>query len=216
MPSNYPIDNTLKTSIKTLVNDWKSLNDAYEDFTRKKLLFAQRIKQIWDMAKELDRKQKGISNQNHFRKQLAEIIESDNQSILSRWVQIGDNAKALLPYATSLPSQRDAIYQLSLALKKKKPIQQWIDSGKLSTESTVREVIALTQGRRRTSRSVRQERNTLVTLEVSGSSEDAARLLSHIVFEKNVVSIKSNQAFNSALKELLGKGQISRVEAKLQ
>jgi hypothetical protein len=216
MPSSYPVDATLKSSVKALISDWKSLNDAYEDFAKRKLIFAQRIKQIWDKAKELDRKQKGEANQNHFREQLAEIIESDNKSILSRWVRIGDHAKALLPYATSLPSQRDAIYELSLALERKKPIQRWIESGKLSTESTVREVIALTRGKKRTSASVRKERNTLVTIEISGSSADAAKLLADIIFEKTVVSVRSNQAFNSAIKELLGKEQVSHVEEKLQ
>jgi hypothetical protein len=215
MPSNYPVDTSIRTSVKTLISDWKELNDAYEDFARKKLLFAQRIKQIWDKAKQLDGKLKGEANQNHFREQLAEIIESDNKSILSRWVRIGDNAKELLPYATSLPPQRDAIYELSLALERKKPIQRWIDSGKLSTESTVREVIALARGKKRSAVAVRKQRNTLVTVEVSGSSADAAKLFSEMLFKTNVISIKSNQAFTSAIKELLGKERVANVEEKL-
>lgn len=215
MPSSYPVDTSIRTSVKTLISDWKELNAAYEDFARKKLLFAQRIKQIWDKAKQLDGKLKGEANQNHFREQLAEIIESDNKSILSRWVRIGDNAKELLPYATSLPPQRDAIYELSLALERKRPIQRWIDSGKLSTESTVREVIALARGKKRSAVVVRKQRNTLVTVEVSGSSADAAKLFSEMLFKTNVVSIKSNQAFTSAIKELLGKERVANVEEKL-
>jgi len=216
MPSNYPVDTTIKISMNTLISDWKNLNDAYEDFARKKLLFAHRIYQIWNKAKQLDRKLKGEANQNHFREQLAEIIESDDKSILSRWVRIGDHAKELLPYATSLPPQRDAIYELSRALERKKPIQRWIDSGKLSTESTVREVIALTRGKKRSAVAVSKQRNTLVTVEVRGSLTDVAKLFVEMVFKVNVVRIKSNQAFSSAIKELLGKERVANVEEKLK
>ena len=60
MPSNYSVDTSIRTSVKTLISDWRELNDAYEDFARKKLLFAQRIKHIWDKAKQLDGKLKQI------------------------------------------------------------------------------------------------------------------------------------------------------------
>jgi hypothetical protein len=74
---------------------------------------------------------------------LHEIIQSDNKSILSKWVGIGSRAQELLPFANSLPSQRDSLYVLSTAIDKRKPIKRWIESGKLSSESTVREVMAL-------------------------------------------------------------------------
>jgi hypothetical protein len=194
----------LKVGVSQLTKQWKELNSAYENFARKKIEFAQDIARIWAQAQELDEDLDSDANQNHFREQLREIIQSDNKSILSKWVNIGNRAQELLPYANSIPPQRDSLYALSTAIDKKKPIRKWIDSGKLSTESTVREVIALSSPKKTKKTEAKKQRSVSVSIEFSGSYQRAAALLAQLVFEEEIASVSSDKAFRSALAEELG------------
>lgn len=138
----------LKVGVSQLTKQWRELNGAYRDFTKKKLAFAQKVSKLWDRAKKMDETEGGTSNENYLRDELKELIQSESKSVLSKWVSIGHNASALLPYAQSLPPQRDSLYALSLASQNKKPIQRWITKGSLSSESTVRQVLTLTSGKK--------------------------------------------------------------------
>jgi len=138
----------LKVGVSQLTKQWRELNGAYRDFTKKKLAFAQKVSKLWDRAKKMDETEGGTSNENYLRDELKELIQSDSRSVLSKWVSIGHNASALLPYAESLPPQRDSLYALSLASQNKKPIQRWITKGSLSSESTVRQMLTLTSGKK--------------------------------------------------------------------
>ena len=206
----------LKNGVIQLTKQWRDLNTAYENFARKKIEFAQEIARIWAQAQELDKESDSEANQNHFREQLREIIQSDNKSILSKWVGIGSRAQELLPYANSLPTQRDSLYALSTAIDKKKPIQKWIDSGKLSTESTVREVIALSSPKRPKKTEAKRQRSVLVTLEFSGNYQRAAELLSQVISEDDVLSVSSDKAFKSALAQELGKDAFHELADKVK
>jgi hypothetical protein len=216
MPSAYPVASSIKSSTQSLIRDWKELNQAYQNFAVKKLRFAQQVARIWSEAKALDSEQSGEANQTHLREQLRQIIQSDDKSILSKWVGIGTHAQALLPYADSLPSQRDSLYALSTAINKKKPIQKWIESGKLSTESTVRDVFALTTPKKKTQSVAQRQRTVSVTIEMTGDYEDAARVLAPLVFEKTVVSLRSDKAFKSAIKSELGQEAFEGVSDKVK
>jgi hypothetical protein len=206
----------LKVGVTQLTKQWRELNSAYENFARKKIEFAQEIARIWGQAQELDRESDSDANQNHFREQLREIIQSDNKSILSKWVGIGSRAQELLPYANSLPPQRDSLYALSTAIDKKKPIQKWIESGKLSTESTVREVMALSSSKRAKKTEARKQRGVSVTLEFSGNYQRAAELLSQVISDDDVVSVSSDKAFKSALAQELGKSAFTSIADKVK
>jgi len=206
----------LKVGVTQLTKQWRELNSAYENFARKKIEFAQEIARIWGQAQELDRESDSDANQNHFREQLREIIQSDNKSILSKWVGIGSRAQELLPYANSLPPQRDSLYALSTAIDKKKPIQKWIESGKLSTESTVREVVALSSSKRAKKTEARKQRGVSVTLEFSGNYQRAAELLSQVISDDDVVSVSSDKAFKSALAQELGKSAFTSIADKVK
>jgi hypothetical protein len=206
----------LKVGVTQLTKQWRELNSAYENFARKKIEFAQEIARIWGQAQELDRESDSDANQNHFREQLREIIQSDNKSILSKWVGIGSRAQELLPYANSLPPQRDSLYALSTAIDKKKPIQKWIETGKLSTESTVREVMALSSSKRAKKTEARKQRGVSVTLEFSGNYQRAAELLSQVISENDVVSVSSDKAFKSALAQELGKNAFTTISDKVR
>ena len=138
----------LKVGVSQLTKQWKELNGAYRDFTKKKLGFAQKVSKLWDRAKKMDETEGGANNENYLRDELKELIQSESRSVLSKWVSIGHNATALLPFAQSLPPQRDSLYALSLASQNKKPIQRWITKGSLSSESTVRQVMTLTSSKK--------------------------------------------------------------------
>ena len=140
----------LKNGLTQLTKQWRELNGAYRDFTKRKLAFAQKVSKLWDRAKKMDETEGGANNENYLRDELTELIQSESKSVLSKWVSIGHNASALLPYAQSLPPQRDSLYALSLASQNKRPIQRWITKGSLSSESTVRQVLTLTSGKKST------------------------------------------------------------------
>jgi hypothetical protein len=206
----------LKVGISQLGKQWKALNTAYEDFARKKIQFAQEVSRIWHKAKELDKDVGSDVNQNHFRQQLRDIIQSDNQSILSRWVSIGSHAKELLPYANSLPPQRDSLYELSKVPETKKNIQKWIDSGRLSTESTVREVKSLLTNKKSKKTAATKQRTLSVTLEFDCNYEGAARMLSSLICEDHVTGVRSDKSFVSALAEKLGQEDFQKIASKVK
>jgi hypothetical protein len=199
------VDKEMKEGVNRLTKQWRDLNRTYEDFARKKIEFAQTVAIIWTKAQELDRKLDSDANQNHFRTQLREIIQSDNKSILSKWVGIGNHAAELLPYANSLPPQRDSLYALSNAIEKNKPIQRWIDSGKLSAESTVREVMALSSPKKIKKNDSKRQRSVSITLEFSKNYQQVAEFLAELITDEMVVSIAADKAFRAALAEELGK-----------
>jgi hypothetical protein len=215
MPSAYPVATSIKSGTQSLIRDWKDLNQAYQNFAIKKLRFAEQIAKIWHEAKELDTVQRGEANQNHLREQLRQIIQSDDKSILSKWVGIGTNAQALLPYADSLPAQRDSLYALSTAIGKRKPIQRWIENGKLTSESTVREVFALTTTKKKPQSGAHKQRMVSVTIEISADYASAATLLAPLLFEKDIVRMRSDKAFTSAMKSELGQESFAGVSEKI-
>ena len=206
----------LKVGVSQLTKQWRELNSAYENFARKKIEFAQEIARIWENAQELDKESDSDANQNHFREQLREIIQSDNKSILSKWVGIGSRAQELLPFANSLPPQRDSLYALSTAVDKKKPIQKWIDTGKLSTESTVREVVALSAPKKAKKTEARKQRSVSVTIEFSCNYQKAAELLAQLIQENDIASVSSDKALKSALAQELGKDTFMSVADKVK
>jgi hypothetical protein len=116
----------------------------------------------------------------------------------------------------ALPPQRDSLYALSTAIDKKKPIQKWIESGKLSTESTVREVVALSSSKRAKKTEARKQRGVSVTLEFSGNYQRAAELLSQVISDDDVVSVSSDKAFKSALAQELGKSAFTSIADKVK
>ena len=170
MAKTLLVDPSLYDDVSNLTKQWKALNSSYENFAKKKIEFAAQISKVWEKAQAFDKNLKTDANQNHFREQLKAIIQSDNKSILSKWVSIGERAEDLLPYANSLPPQRDSLYALALAVQKKQPIKRWISKGELTSESTVRQVFALTQNK---PRAASQEHEGVDILKISYPSRES-------------------------------------------
>jgi hypothetical protein len=204
--------------VSHLLNDWNSVQTAFESLSQKQLLFAQNLKELWDQAKVIDKNSRGDVHQNYIRKQLSEIIKSDNKSILSRWVTIGTNATALLPYANSLPSQRDALYVAAKAIEENKPIAKWISKGQITPDTTVREVMSLRGGNISIRKRVKRTDQELVTVEIkfSGSYGDVAKTLGPLIDYPTVIHVKSHKALADSFKALLGKDDYEKIASKFK
>ena len=170
MAKTLLVDPSLYDDVSNLTKQWKALNSSYENFAKKKIEFAAQISKVWEKAQAFDKNLKTDANQNHFREQLKAIIQSDNKSILSKWVSIGERAEDLLPHAHALPPQRDSLYALALAVQKKQPIKRWISKGELTSESTVRQVFALTKTK---SKTASQKHKSVDVLKISYPSPES-------------------------------------------
>ena len=136
---------TFTTQVEHLAAEAKDLSKSYADLTERMLKFADRFRTLWDKASALDGNNENGQHKAHFLKVLGEVVRTDNRSIWSRWVTIGKQAKELLPHKAALPPQRDSLYALALATKEGKRLERWIDDGKLTNESTIRDVLSLTR-----------------------------------------------------------------------
>lgn len=215
------VTTSFQTQVARLHKDWESVQSAYENLTEKQIRFAERIKSLWDQAKSLDKQQSGESHQNYIRQELQAIIQTDNASILSRWVKIGGQAPNLLPLACSLPAQRDALYEAAKAEEKKQgSLGKWIDKEQIGPESTVREVKALVSGKPKSATKARPAKrkqdssHVVVELRFKKNYGEVAQILRSVIESNDVVQIKSQTAFSESLKEILGKDGYDKIAKK--
>ncbi len=204
-------------AIKKLEVDWKSVKVAYGNLAHKQLIFAQRLKDLWIEAKRIDKQNHRSTHQNIVRVRLCEIIQSDDRSILSRWVTIGSNATALLPYASSLPSTRDALYATAQAAESNKPFVKWIESNQLGPNTSIRDVNALVRGpiNKKPNRNKRREQELIsVKLTFSGSYAEVAEQLVNILSLETLKDISSHQALQECFKSLIGKDRYQALSVK--
>jgi len=146
------VSQDFKRQVKRLLDEWKPIKQGYADLAKKHLAFAKLIVELWETARTLDRKSKDDLHKDYMRQQLRALVQTDDESILSRWRTIGAQADILLPFAKHLPSDRDHLYQLATAVKKEKPIEDWIDEGKVHPSVSVNEIKLLkTEGVRKKS-----------------------------------------------------------------
>ena len=77
------------------------------------------------------------------------LIDTDDETILSRWRTIGKFAEKLLPYARHLPADRDHFYELANAAREDKPIASWVESKEIHPGVPVRNIRELRRGTER-------------------------------------------------------------------
>ena len=215
------VDSRLKSAVTSLQKDWNLVAIAYENFTEKKLKFAQKVNSIWLQAQKLDGSSDGAAdgmNMNYFREQCQEMIQSTNKTILSKWITIGQNAEILMPFAKSLPSQRDSLYAISVEAsrsKSQKSIEKWIKSGQLTIDSTVREVDSLrtTTKKRHTGTSAKFVN---VTLSLDANFNDAFILLKDLILSDNVKLIQSDKALKSVALSSLDEKTFDQISKKFK
>jgi hypothetical protein len=198
------LSTSFTSEVRQLAADAKELSKSYADLTERMLKFAERIMKLWEKASSLDGNKDNGQHKAHFLKALEQVVNTDNHSIWSRWVTIGKHAKDLLPYKAALPPQRDSLYAVALANKEGKPLVRWIDDGKLTAESTMREVQILCRKKKHKGAQRSTPRNVAsITLHFN-SYDAAAKTLQDILASDSTITVTSHEAFRQALKALLG------------
>ena len=205
---------TFTTQVEQLAGEAKDLSKSYADLTERMLKFADRFRTLWGKASALDGNNDNGQHKAHFLKVLGEIVNTENRSIWSRWVTIGKQAKELLPHKAALPPQRDSLYALALATKEGKRLERWIDDGKLTNESTIRDVLSLTRKKNR--RTVANaQRYVSVTVTLNTNYGEAAKLFLPLLQAQEVLTVKSHKSFSEALKAELGQDTYETIQGKL-
>lgn len=200
LPAERPLTASFARQVKVLADEGRQLAEGYASLTERMLKFGQRFRAVWDEAHRLDGSPSG-AHQRYLRDELAKAVHTTNKTVWSQWVAIGGEAKALLRHTDALPPQRDSLYELALALREKRPVANWINSGNLSADSTVAAVRSLRKGRRRQKR----QRSYLATVTLCFQDyTSAARVLEAVIESKEDFRVKSRQAFEDATKALLG------------
>jgi hypothetical protein len=207
------INGAFSRDVQQFVTEGNELATIHRNLTERLLKFGAKFRELWKQAKKLDAGDHGIHG-DYLRKELIELIGSENKTIRSQWMTIGSQAPKLLPYKESLPPTREILAEIARAKKEGKPIQRWIEQDKLDYDSSVRDVRALTRKKNR-SAAANAQRYVTVTIRMDTTYGDAAKMLLSILQIPEIVSIKSHKSFNEALKSTLGQAAYETIKGKL-
>jgi hypothetical protein len=199
------VSQDFKRQVKRLLDEWKPIKQGYADLAKKHLDFAKLIFELWETARALDRRSKRDLHKDYMRQQLQVLVQTDDQSILSRWRTIGRQADVLLPVAKHLPSDRDHLYQLATAVKNEKPIQDWIDEGKVHPSVSVNEIKFLNSEGVRKKSVAKATRTQSVTFNFSSDIEakEIVQILRQAFESDKFESIIAQQSVTNECKDVL-------------
>ena len=137
------------SKVENLVLRWDPIREDYQKLAERHLQFAVMIKDLWLEAEDLDKGSGEHKHADFMRQKLQVLIDTDDETILSRWRIIGKFAEKLLPYARHLPADRDHFYELANAAREDKPITSWVESKELHPGVPVRNIRELRRGTER-------------------------------------------------------------------
>lgn len=202
--SQGSINRHFSERVAKLHGEGKQLVAASNKLTEYMLGFAKKVQALWVEAKEIDREENG-AHRTYLREQLAEIIGTKDPSVLSKWVTIGKQVPVLLPYKDSLPPQREVLHQIAVTAKKngEKTIQRLVKEGKLSPDSTVRDVSSALSSRRGKKPAAAQ-RYVSVTLTFSTNYRTTATELLSLIANDSVLNVRAHSGLREAVKSALG------------
>lgn len=192
--------------VKTLRDEWLDILEANASLAERTIRFGQHFRDLYEKAKDLDRGEIRGIHYEVMREQLADLVQTDNKSIWSKWNKIGEYAPKLLPYADKLPSTRDALYATAHVIEDGKSLKSLIRNQDIRPDGTVREIEALHKKRKR--RKTPQAANTvMVTLTFDGAYDDVASALRELVSAACLLTISSpGHTLREALKAQLKEG----------
>lgn len=192
--------------IKSLRDEWMDILGANATLAERAIRFGQHFRDLYEKAKDLDGGKIGGIHYEVMRERLADLVQTDNKSIWSKWNKIGEFAPKLLPYADKLPSTRDALYATAHVIEDGKNLKSLIQSQEIRPDGTVREIEALHKKRKR--RKAPQASNTIsVTLTFDGAYDDVAHALRELVSAACLLTIRSQgHTLREALKAQLKEG----------
>lgn len=208
------INTKFQHAVKALREECKGILDANASLAERTIRFGQHFRELSEQAKQLDGGNKRGIHYAVMREQLADLAQTDNQSIWSKWNKIGEYAPKLLPYADKLPSTRDALYATAHIIEDGKNLKSLIQNQAIRPDGTVREIEAL--HKKPTKRKAPTATNTIsVTLTFAGAYDDVARTMRELVTAADLVTIHSpGHTLREALKAQLGKEGYEQVAHK--
>lgn len=212
MPSKLPatlVSDAFKKRVRKLIAEGERLDTLHRNLTVEMLKFGESIQSLWLEARRLDR---GVGNHaTHLREQLAALIGSNNRSVWSQWVKIGEQAPALLKYKGALPPQRDSLYEIAKAAADGKPIRKWVEQEKLTVESSVRDVRSLTRKKHGTRKqgsaadaTARAPTQIQLHLSFSCTYERVAELLRELLRHEELSRAEMDGALKDRIQLMLG------------
>jgi len=215
MTTPMVVSDSFIKQIDALSDEWRKVESRYASLCEQQLRFALIVRNLHDEAKKLDSGQREAGHYILLKQRVMEIVKSDSQQIMSRWRTISTYAESLLPHASSLPAQRDSLYQLAVSMKQDAPVDTWIEQGLLRPDMTVREVKALAMPKPQRKKSTAQRDRTVnVQLSFDASYSEVAEILHEVVGVDCLVRLKSHDALREAFKAKLGKTRYKKVERK--
>jgi len=216
LPTNVKgIDGAFIRRVRQFVAEGKDLAAMHSHLTERLLKFGAKFRELWAHAKKLDAGDHGTHG-DYLRRELIALIGDKGKTIQSDWRTIGEAAPHLLPYKDSLPPTRETLAEIARAQIKGKPIERWIEQEKLGSDSSVREVRALTRPKKAKNRSATADaqRYVTVTVMLDATYGEAAQLFRSLLDSPQVVKIKSHKSFHEALKSALGPENYDALKAK--
>jgi hypothetical protein len=208
---------TFEASVDKLADEGKTLAAAYADVTKRILDFARRFHDLWDRALTLDKGEENGVHRQYLMDALSDAIGTDNKSIRSRWIMIGQHASDLSPIKASLPPQRDSLYEVALALEAKKPVDKWVDEGVLTSQTSVREIRALRKPKARKKKGATSKRHMNASVSLSFATyEDAVEQLLSLLRSNHQFDVQSDKAFFEALKAKVDADEFKKIESRIR
>lgn len=212
-----PIDSTFEKSVASLANDGKKLAAIYSALAIEKVRFAERFNELWEEAKSLDKSENGMHHK-FLIAAMNDAIGTDNKSIRSKWIAIGQQAQKLLPLASNLPTQRDGLYEVTRLIDEGANVKKLCAQSQITSESTVREVHLLRspKQKKKTSRKAKLPSNTAAVTLLFSSYGDAANTLQAVISTNGSFDIQSDKAFYEQLRSLLDAASYEKVKARFR
>lgn len=211
------INSRFEDSVTKLASDGVAISKAYADVTKRIIDFAKRFHDLWEKSLELDKGSENGAHRNFLRNALSRAIGTDNKSIRSRWIAIGQYAPELSAIRTSLPPLRDSLYEVALAIEAQKPVSKWVDQGILTPQSSVRDI----RGLRKTSVKARKfsprkrHLNARITL-CFETYEEAANALSTLLLTEPHFELEAHKAFGDAMKAKVPEDAYAQIAKRIR
>lgn len=177
------ISSSFASKVEKLVLRWEPIRKEYQRLAERHLQFAVMINDLWLEAKKLDTGSGERTHTNFMRQKLQVLIDTEDETILSRWRTIGKFADKLLPHASQLPSDRDHLYELANAAKDDKPIASWVKSKEIHPGVPVRDIRDLRRGTSRKKSTAEDDRRIILRLRFAKgvSADQIVNLLKDVI-----------------------------------
>ena len=208
------LDANFNLRAKSLAEEAVRLWDASQKLTQELLEFSHRYWELAEEAKKLDKSDPDGEHSVELRRVISDVIGTDNPSIHSRWRMIGSCAPVLRTHIKNLPSNRDALYELTHTISERNgadKLSRWIEAKKITPDTSVRDLTALRKKKPKVSAATKQ-RFVSVTVMLDTTYAEAAKIFVPLLDCKEVKKITSSSSFKASMRTILGEAKFSKSE----